>query len=142
MKNRVTKLKVRWRARKTIFWCTSTIVIGLITSILFSMWFSKFTEKLWIYISIITTIIFGSILFLITYIAIYVKAKKQIYYVNLKKKTISLDRKTTKYDVVYIRDETVFQKLFKLITLEFVNERELIVMKDVSKEVLEYIETV
>lgn len=142
MKNNVSKLKVRWRARKTIFWFTSVILCGLLIAILFSAWFSKYTEKIWLPISIITAIIISIILFTITYLVIYIKSQKQIYHIDLERQIISIDRKTIRYVVVYKRKETIFQKCFELVTLEFVNQNSRIIMNDVSKEILIYIKTI
>lgn len=142
MKNNVSKLKVRWRARKTIFWFTSVILCGLLIAILFSAWFSKYTEKIWLPISIITAIIISIILFTITYLVIYIKSQKQIYHIDLERQIISIDRKTIRYEVVYKRKETIFQKCFELVTLEFVNQNSRIIMNDVSKEILIYIKTI
>lgn len=142
MKNNVSKLKVRWRARKTIFWFTSVILCGLLIAILFSAWFSKYTEKIWLPISIITAIIISIILFTITYLVIYIKSQKQIYHIDLERQIISIDRKTIRYEVVYKRKETIFQKIFGLTTLEFENKEKKIIMKDVNKIILNYIETV
>ena len=142
MKNNVSKLKVRWRARKTIFWFTSVILCGLLIAILFSAWFSKYTEKIWLPISIITAIIISIILFTITNLVIYIKSQKQIYHIDLERQIISIDRKTIRYEVVYKRKETIFQKCFELVTLEFVNQYSRIIMNDVSKEILIYIKTI
>ena len=139
MKNHVSKIKVRWRARKIVFWFTSMILCGLLIAILFSAWFSKYTEKIWLPISIITTIIIIIILFTITYLVIYIKSKKQIYHIDLERQIISIDKKAIKYEVVYKRKETIFQKCFELVTLEFVNQSDRIIMNDVSREILSYI---
>ena len=142
MKSNVKRLKVRWRVRKSIAWSTSIIITSLIISILFSAWFSKYTEKIWLPISIITTIIISIILFTITYLVIYIKSKKQIYHIDLERQIISIDRKTIRYEVVYKRKETIFQKCFELVTLEFVNQNSRIIRNDVSKEILIYIKTI
>lgn len=143
MKNHVSKIKVRWRARKIVFWFTSMILCGLLIAILFSAWFSKYTEKIWLPISIITTIIISIILFTITYLVIYIKSKKQIYHIDLERQIVSIKGKKIKYDVVY-KNETIFQKIFGLVTLEFVNinQNDKIIVKDVSKQILDYIKAV
>ena len=142
MKNHVSKIKVRWRARKIVFWFTSMILCGLLIAILFSAWFSKYTEKIWVQISSITTIIISIILFTITYLVIYIKSKKQIYHIDLERQIVSIKGKKIKYDVVY-KNETIFQKIFGLVTLEFVNnQNDKIIVKDVSKQILDYIKAV
>lgn len=142
MKSNVKRLKVRWRVRKSIAWSTSIIITSLIISILFSAWFSKYTEKIWLLISNSTAIIISVIIFMVTYLIIYIKSRKQMYYIDLERKEINIGKKILRYSTVYRRKETIFQKIFGLTTLEFENKEKKIIMKDVNKIILNYIETV
>lgn len=139
MKKHVSKLKVRWRSSKTLFWFASIIISGAVMALIFAFKISKIAPKSWLIVSITTSIIVSGLMFLIFYLIIYSRAKRQIYHVDLGRRTVSIRNKAIRYQKVYIRNETIFQKMFELITLEFVNGQEKIVMKDVSKDILNYL---
>lgn len=144
MKKEVKIIRVRWKARKKLFCSTCMILMILSISILYDSWFAKYTEiDRWIMSSMLSILIIGSILFFITNCIIWIKAKKTIYYINLQSKIVSKKGyKKIKYCIVYQRKENILQKVFGLVTLEFFNNDECLILKDVSKELIKYIDTV
>ena len=132
-------INVKCRPGKTIFYLCSIFILAFILDIIFSKWFSQYTEiDAWFWSVIISWIIYGVIVFA-TIILVIAKKNSNKYYVYCFDKIVSKNGKKMQY-VDYIPTQTFLQKCFGLVNVEFYGRgNEKIIFKDVSNRILQYL---
>lgn len=134
------KVKVKWRTRRI---CTRIAIKsgmmyagGLTIMILFSKIPDR--QEVWLMSSTVASLCFFFVIACI-YAYVAIKAKKTKILVYYEEKVIIKGKKKIHYTDYNTTQTTWIQKIFKLITIEFIGENEKIVLKDVSKVLLEYL---
>lgn len=134
------KVKVKWRTRRI---CTRIAIksgmmyaAGLTIMILFSKIPDR--QEVWLMSSTVASLCFFFVIVCI-YAYVAIKAKKTKILVYYEEKVIIKGKKKIHYTDYNTTQTTRIQKIFKLITIEFIGENEKIVLKDVSKVLLEYL---
>ena len=142
MKNNIRKLKIRWRCRRQVSLIAMILINSLILAIIFESRFAQYTElDTWISSCIYSTGIYLLISITI-YLIIFVKSKKRVYYINLNTNMCIKNNKEFHYtDFKYT--QTIIQIIFDIVDIELYNNKtcKSIKLKDVSKDVLNYLET-
>lgn len=134
------KVKVIWRTRRI---CTQIAIKsgmmyagGLTIMILFSEIPDR--QDVWLMSSTVASLCFFFVIACI-YVYIAIKAKKTKILVYYEEKIIIKGKRKICYNDYDTTQTTLIQKIFKLITIEFIGENGKIVLKDVSKKLLEYV---
>ena len=136
---------VRWKPRKVY------AIIGFVSlaSIVCALWVSKELEPIfddiraWRSSCAITTLIFvGVVIFVYINIALIASEKTscRTYYLDTERKICIKGRKKIEYESVFVREQTLLQKVFMLVTVELSNKSKTIVLKDIEQEVLDELE--
>ena len=80
-----------------------------------------------------------TILFLIIYIGIFIKSKKNYGYINLENKICKKGNKIVKYNAVKI-NQTILQRITGLVNIKFMDQKgNSIILRDVSKRIRWYL---
>lgn len=136
---RVEKIRARWHPRKIVAYLTFVFLMSLFLFGRVYTTLSKYTEiGEWRRSSMISVMIFTGIC-LIIYLCIYIKYKKEWYYINTLKFICVKENKKIEYKRVYYT-QTFLQKIFGLINMYFINEEEMIELKDVSIKLNKHID--
>lgn len=132
--------KVKWRSRKI---CTQIAIFSgacYLASLCFFIWFYSIPDRkeVWIMSSAIASIVFFSIITCI-YIGIAIKAKNTKMLLCYKEKICKKGKRTLNY-VDHKKEQTWWQEMFGLITIEFVDKSgNTMLFKNVRKEILNYL---
>ena len=134
------RAKVKWRARRL------GIQIAIISGMMYAggltimILFSKIPDRqeVWLMSSTVASLCFFFVITCI-YMCVAIKAKKTKILVYYEEKIIIKGKKRLHYTDYDTSRTTWTQKILGLVTIEFRNGTKKIILKDVSKTLLEYV---
>lgn len=133
------KIRVLWHPRKVCTYITFCVVLGFLLGLLGVILLSKITRAdVWWWCVTLEMFFFFSFLTCV-YLFIWLKSKDKIAYLYYEDKVVIKGKKKLRYTAFDISRTTLLQKIFGLITVEFKSESEKIILKDVSKKLLDYL---
>ncbi len=140
MKNNDAKrLRVLWHPRKVCAYITFCSVLGFSLGLLIVIEFSKITRADVWWWCVAAGMFSFFVLLTCVYLFIFLRSKDRIAYVYYEEKVIIKGKKKLRYTDFDTSRTTRLQKIFKLITIEFRSESKKIILKDVSKKLLDYL---
>ncbi len=132
-------IRILWHPRRLCAYITFCSVLEFLLILLIMIALSKITRPDVWWWCIEAGMFYFFVPLTCVYLFIWLRSKDQISYLYLEQKIIIKGKKKFHYIDYDTSQTTWFQKKFGLITIKFIGENERVVLKDVSKELLEYV---